>query len=91
MAELPDRIDLATQIGDVTEVHDLRPGGDISGEDIDNLLRPLELEGNGDLLENYPVTTRPLLPGGQHARIVLIGRQNLISRFEVESKLAVLE
>jgi hypothetical protein len=41
--------------------------------------------------QHNTVAIGTLAPGGQHPRIVLIGRQNLVSGSQIEAELAVLE
>src|SRR5262249_45017562 len=88
LADAFDRIDLPAQVGDVTEMYDARARRDVALEDTDDLIMTCRRNRNGDFFDDDAFAPLALPPRGEHSRVILVGRQNLVARFQIQSELA---
>src|SRR5262245_40711234 len=88
LADAFDRINLPAQVGDVTEMYDACARRDIALENLDDLILTLRRNGDGDFFDDDPFAPLALPPRGEHSRIILVGGQNLVARFQIHSELA---
>jgi hypothetical protein len=90
-ADLPHRKDLPGEVRDVAKMDDLRLRRDGTLEHIHEELHAGRRRRERHRLDHDPLATAPLIPGREHAAVVLIGRENLVPRRKVEPELHVLE
>src|SRR5262245_57127766 len=85
-AEALDGEELA---GDVRDVTDVQHPGLRSDRRLEPPVQVVLRRRHGELNARHLdlVAALPLIPGGEHSRIILVRRQNLVARFEVESVL----
>ena len=65
---------------------DLGPRSDRGLELIDDVLLRWRWQLDGDLLHHDAVAPDPLVPGGQHPAVILIGDDHLVAGLEVEAE-----
>src|SRR5262249_23135808 len=81
---ITDWADLPRDVDYVAHEDHPRLGRDVLLEEADNLAEVLAGEGNLELLERNAVPPLHLLKRGDHPRIVLRGRQDLVASFQLE-------
>src|SRR5437016_918217 len=79
--------DLAGTVGDVAYVDDLRLRREALLDTLGQKVETWRRHGKLDLLQNDAVAAFTLQPGGDHPRIVLVGGDDFIARFQVQAKL----
>ena len=82
LADLLHGKDLPRQVRDVTDVDDLGARRDRGFDAARQILLRRRRHGEGDLLQDDAVAPLALLPGGDHARVVLRGRQDLVAALQ---------
>src|SRR3990172_5369779 len=87
----PHGKDLPRQLVDVAEVDDPRLRRDGLAEHLHQVLHAGWRRLIGHLLEHDTFASDALVPRGEHPAVVLVRRQHLIARFEIEPILADLE
>src|SRR5262249_53797998 len=88
LADAVGRINLPAPVGDVTEMYDASARRDVALENLDDLILTLRRDGDGYFFDDNPFAPLALSPRGEHSRIILVGRQNLVARFQIHSELA---
>src|SRR5262245_36500646 len=88
LADALDRIDLPAQVGDVAEMDDASARRDAALEDLGDLILTLRRNGDGDFFDDDPFAPLALPPRGEHSRVILVGGQNLVARFQIQPELA---
>src|SRR5215468_7286286 len=69
-------------------MYDASARRDIALENLNDLILTLRRDGDGDFFDDNPFAPLALPPRGKHSRIILVGRQNLVARFQIHSELA---
>ena len=90
-ADRLDREDLPGQVGDVADVDHLRARRDGGFEAPRQIVQGRRRDGERDLLQHDPVALHPLLPGVEHAAVVLVGREDFVAGREVDPELRDLQ
>ena len=75
----------------MAEVQDLRRRRDRREQPIGELVHRRRRHRERDLLQHDPVAARALLPGVEHAAVVLVGRDDLVAGLQVDSELRDLQ
>ena len=86
-----DREDLAGEVGDVTDVDDLRFRRDSALDPLGQVVLGRRGNGEGDLPDHDPLASLPLVPRREHARVVLRRREHLVPALERDPQLHGLE
>src|SRR5207249_771890 len=82
---------LAGSVGDVAYMDDLRLRREVFFDAVGEKIETGGRDWKLDLLQYNAVAPLALQPGGNHARIVLVGRHDFIARFQGQAKLNDLE
>ncbi len=90
LAQFLDREELTGLIGDVAEVHHLGLRHDGAGQPAEQILAARR-HGEVDARQLDLVAAHPLVPGRQHASVVLLGREDLVAGLQVDAVLRDLE
>ena len=85
--DIAHREDLTGQVRDMAEVDHLRPRGDRTLKPVDEILHAGRRRREWDLSEHQSFTPRALVPCGEHATVILVGGQDLVTSLEIEAEL----
>src|SRR5262249_9105800 len=85
LADAFDRINLPAQVGDVAEMDDACTRRDVALENIGDFIRALRRNRDGDFFDDDALAPFALPPRGEHSRVILVGRQNFVAGFQIES------
>ncbi len=90
-ADVADREDLPGEVRDVADVDHFRAWRDRLLEPAKQVRLIGRRHGKRDLLEDDAVAAHALLPGVEHPPVVLVGRQDLVARLQVDAELRDLQ
>jgi hypothetical protein len=91
LADALHREDLAGEVRDVADQDHLRLRRDRLLEALVEVVEALWRDREGDRLQDDAVAALALAPGGEHARVVVRGGEDLVARLQVEPELHGLE
>src|SRR5271157_3210466 len=91
LADFLHRENLSRKKSDVREMNHLGTRGHGLFEYFIKVIPISERNVKGNSFEDDSVSPLPLEPGSQHARVILIGGQNLVATFQIQPQLADFE